>query len=68
MEIGSKCPRGIDCPDWRYEGEDDYFRQLKLLEKLSKIVDLKKVAIGFETLGIEQGLSTVKEQVNTKGA
>ena len=57
--VASKCPRGIDCPDWRYEGEDDYFRQLKLLEKLSKIVDLKKVAIGFETLGIDVLVQTV---------
>ena len=21
ITVGSKCPRAIDCPDWRYEGE-----------------------------------------------
>jgi hypothetical protein len=53
MEINSKCPRGIDCPDWRYKGEEPYSRQLKLLQSLADVVDLSKVSIGFETLGID---------------
>jgi len=53
VEISSKCPRGIDCPDWRYKGEKPYARQLKLLKSLAKSIDLTKVAIGFETLGID---------------
>merc|ERR1711964_491968 len=53
MEINSKCPRGIDCPDWRYKGEEPYSRQIKLLKSISKVVDLSKVSIGFETLGID---------------
>merc|ERR1712054_486598 len=51
--INSKCPRGIDCPDWRYKGEPAYSRQIYLLKSLSKVVDLAKIAIGFETLGID---------------
>ena len=51
LEIGSKCPRSIDCPDWRYEGEEDYSRMVKLLKSISKVVDLGKIAIGFETMG-----------------
>jgi hypothetical protein len=51
--INSKCPRGIDCPDFRYKGEEPYSRQLYLLKSLSKVVDLEKIAIGFETLGID---------------
>jgi hypothetical protein len=53
MEISSKCPRGIDCPDWRYEGEEPYARQVKLLKSISSVIDLSKVAIGFETLGTD---------------
>jgi len=53
VEVASKCPRGIDCPDWRYEGEDDYSRQIKLLKSIQNVVDLKKIAIGFETLGTD---------------
>jgi len=53
QEINSKCPRGIDCPDFRYQGEPAYSRQIKLLQSLSKVVDLNKVSIGFETLGID---------------
>jgi hypothetical protein len=53
MTVNSKCPRSIDCPDWRYEGETNYSRQLALLESLGNVVDLNKVAIGFETLGID---------------
>ena len=60
--IDSKCPRGIDCPDWRYEGEEDYSRQIKLLESISKVVDLSKVAIGFETLGIDVEVQMVSWQ------
>merc|ERR1719262_808023 len=51
--VNSKCPRGIDCPDWRYKGEAAYSRQIYLLKSLSKVVDLEKIAIGFETLGID---------------
>merc|ERR1719281_593361 len=51
--INSKCPRGIDCPDFRYQGEQPYSRQISLLKSLSKVVDLEKIAIGFETLGID---------------
>ena len=50
---GSKCPRGIDCPDWKYKGEEDYSRQIKLLKSISTVVDLTKVAVGFETLGTD---------------
>jgi hypothetical protein len=53
VEVASKCPRGIDCPDWRYEGEKPYSRQINLLKSIQSVVDLKKVAIGFETLGID---------------
>jgi len=51
--VGSKCPRGIDCPDFRYKGEQPYSRQVSLLKSISKVVDLSKIAIGFETLGID---------------
>merc|ERR1719359_2745162 len=51
--INSKCPRGIDCPDFRYQGEQPYSRQLNLLKSLSQVVDLSKIAIGFETLGVD---------------
>jgi hypothetical protein len=53
VEVSSKCPRGIDCPDWRYKDEKPYARQLKLLTSLAKVMDLSKVAIGFETLGTD---------------
>jgi len=53
VSVDSKCPRGIDCPDWQYEGEPRYSRQMKLLGSLAKVVDLEKVSIGFETLGID---------------
>jgi len=52
-EVPSACPRGIDCPDWRYKGEEAYSRQLYLLESISKVVDLSKVSIGFEVLSID---------------
>merc|ERR1719456_2027689 len=52
-QINSKCPRGIDCPDFRYKGEQPYSRQIYLLKSLSQVVDLSKVSIGFETLGID---------------
>jgi len=52
-QINSKCPRGIDCPDFRYKGEQPYSRQIHLLKSLSQVVDLSKVSIGFETLGID---------------
>jgi len=51
--VPSACPRAIDCPDWRYKGEQPYTRQVKLLKSISAIVDLAKVSIGFETLGID---------------
>jgi hypothetical protein len=53
QEINSKCPRSIDCPDFQYEGEPRYSRQVKLLKSLSKVVDLAKISIGYETLGID---------------
>jgi hypothetical protein len=53
VSVDARCPRGIDCPDWRYEGEKPYSRQLKLLQSISKVIDLNKVSIGFETLGID---------------
>jgi len=49
----SRCPRAIDCPDWRYKGEEPYSRQLKLLLSIGKVTDLSKVAIGFETLATD---------------
>lgn len=53
MTTNSKCPRGLDCPDWRYHGEKPYSRQIKLLKSLSKVFDLNKLSIGFETLGVD---------------
>jgi len=53
MEMNSKCPRRIDCPDWRYEGEQAYASQVKTLKSLGDVVDLNKVCIGFETLGTD---------------
>ena len=53
VAVVSKCPRSIDCPDWRYEGEEPYARQLKLLQSVGKVIDLEKVSIGFETLGTD---------------
>jgi hypothetical protein len=49
--VPSHCPRAIDCPDWQYEGEPRYSRMLKLITSLDKVVDISKVAIGFETMG-----------------
>jgi len=46
-----RCPRGIDCPDWRYKNEEPYSRQLKMLKSLSKVYALDKLSIGFESLG-----------------
>jgi hypothetical protein len=53
MEVGSKCPRAIDCPDFRYEGEDAYASQIRLLKSISQVVDLSKVSIGFESMGTD---------------
>jgi hypothetical protein len=53
MTVTSKCPRSLDCPDWRYHGEKPYSRQVKLLKSLSKVFDLSKLSIGFETLGTD---------------
>jgi len=53
LEVNSKCPRRIDCPDWRYEGEEDYQSQVQLLQSISKVVDLSKVSTGYESLGID---------------
>jgi hypothetical protein len=49
----SRCPRSIDCPDFQYEGEPRYSRQVKLLKSLKQVVDLSKISIGYETLGID---------------
>jgi hypothetical protein len=53
VAIDSKCPRAVDCPDWQYENEERYSRQMNMLRSLSKVIDLEKVSIGFETLGID---------------
>jgi len=53
MTTNSKCPRALDCPDWRYHKEDPYSRQVKLLKKLATVFDLSKLSIGFETLGVD---------------
>lgn len=53
MEVNSKCPRRVDCPDWRYEGEKPYQSQMVLLQSIGKIVDLDIVSIGFESLGTD---------------
>jgi len=53
ITVNSKCPRAIDCPDWRYAGEANYSRQLALLTSLGSVLDLNKLSIGFETLGID---------------
>lgn len=46
-----RCPRGIDCPDWRYANEEPYSRQMKMLKSLKKVIDMDKLSIGFESLG-----------------
>jgi len=51
MTVTGKCPRKLDCPDWRYHGEKPYETQIKLLKSLSKVFDLSKLSVGFETLG-----------------
>lgn len=51
--VNSKCPRGIDCPDWQYEGEPRYSRMLNLFKSISTVIDISKVSIGFETLGVD---------------
>lgn len=53
LYVNSKCPRSIDCPDWQYYGEPRYSRQMKLLTSLSKVMDVGKISLGFETLGID---------------
>jgi len=53
MTVTGKCPRSLDCPDWRYHNEKPYARQVKLLKSLSKIVDVSKISVGFETLGVD---------------
>jgi len=53
LTVNSKCPRGLDCPDWQYENEPRYSRQIKLLQSLGNVMDLSKLSIGFETLGID---------------
>jgi len=53
LSVNSKCPRSIDCPDWQYEQEQRYSRQLNLLQSIAKVVDISKVSIGFEVLGID---------------
>lgn len=50
-----RCPRAVDCPDWRYKGHEPYHNQMKMLKSLSKVINLDKVSIGFETLGIDLG-------------
>jgi len=53
MTVNSKCPRGLDCPDWQYENEPRYSRQFALLQSLATVMDISKISIGFETLGID---------------
>jgi len=53
LYVNSKCPRSIDCPDWKYQNEPRYTRQMKLLQSISSVLDLNKLSLGFETLGID---------------
>lgn len=53
MAAPSRCPRAVDCPDWRYKGEEPYARQVKLLKSIAKVTALDKVSVGFETLGTD---------------
>lgn len=46
-----RCPRAVDCPDWRYKNEEPYSRQIKMLSSLSQVIDMDKISIGFESLG-----------------
>ena len=48
-----RCPRAVDCPDWRYKNEEPYSRQLKMIKSLGKVIDINKISIGFETLGTD---------------
>jgi len=48
-----RCPRAVDCPDWRYKNEEPYSRQIKMIQSLNKVIDVSKVSIGFETLGTD---------------
>jgi hypothetical protein len=50
VEVGSKCPRAIDCPDWHYEGEKNYSKMMDLIKSIGKVVDINKVVIGFSTV------------------
>ena len=49
-----RCPRSVDCPDWRYKGEEPYSRMTSMLYSLDKVIGMEKVSIGFETLGNDQ--------------
>lgn len=49
-----RCPRAVDCPDWRYKNEEPYSRMVKMIKSLSKVIDMDKVSIGFETLATDK--------------
>jgi len=53
VDVPSRCPRAIDCPDFAYQGEERYASQLKLLKSLGSVVDISKVSIGFESMGTD---------------
>ena len=44
------CPRKIDCPDWKYEGEEIFESQVNYFRSLSTLkgVDAKKLVLGLE--------------------
>jgi hypothetical protein len=44
------CPRAIDCPDWKYEGSEDYQEQTNLIKKLELFHKgiTSKLVVGFE--------------------
>ena len=49
-----RCPRSVDCPDWRYKNEEPYSRMTKMLYSLDTVISMDKISIGFETLGNDQ--------------
>jgi len=48
-----RCPRAVDCPDWRYKNEEPYASQVKMIKSLGQVIDIEKISIGFETLGTD---------------
>lgn len=35
LTVNSKCPRGLDCPDWQYANEKRYSRQVSIIQPLA---------------------------------